>query len=224
MKKLPVCETFCSLQGEGIHTGIPSFFIRFSGCNLHCIWCDTPYASRPDIPPAMMSTEMLLTAVREYPAISHVVITGGEPLLQKGLADLTEKLAGEKRHVTIETNGTRPPDGICCALASISPKLPGTQPDGGDAIDLECLESWCRNYVCQLKFVVESDADITAVQALLSRLTKPPPRENIFLMPRAKTEAEQHALVPWLVSVCRETGMRYGHRLQLTLFGNKRGT
>ena len=224
MNTLPVCETFCSIQGEGIYTGVASFFIRLSGCNLHCTWCDTPYASRPDTPATMMSGEMLITAARQFPAVSHVVITGGEPMLHQGLANLTGKLADENRHVTIETNGTCPPEGIRCSMASLSPKLPGTQPDGRNAINIECLDAWCRNYVCQLKFVVGSDADITAAQAILSQLSAPPPREHIFLMPQAGTEAEQHARAAWLVSACRETGMRYGHRLQVTLFQNKRGT
>jgi 7-carboxy-7-deazaguanine synthase len=224
MQRFPICETFCSLQGEGLLAGMPAFFIRISGCNLHCIWCDTPYASRPTEPPLAYSLDTVMSMLREHASIQHVVVTGGEPMLCADLPALTEALATANRHITIETNGTLLPGSVTCDLASLSPKLPGSQPDGKDAIDVSILNAWCDSFPCQLKFVVGSDDDVTAAEAVITALTHPPPPEQIFLMPCAVTEEEQLALTPWLTSVCRETGLRYGHRLQLTLYGNQRGT
>ncbi len=99
MKK--VNEIFYSLQGEGYYTGTPAVFVRFSGCNLHCAFCDTDHTAG-----VRMSDEEIIDAVRTYPA-RHVVITGGEPGLQ--LTDeLVAKLHDAGCYVQIETNGTVP--------------------------------------------------------------------------------------------------------------------
>lgn len=96
-----VNEIFYSLQGEGSFTGTPAVFIRFAGCNLACPFCDTDH--EPFTP---MSEDEILNKVKAYPA-RHVVITGGEPLLQL-TGSLVKKLHDEGRFVQIETNGTLP--------------------------------------------------------------------------------------------------------------------
>lgn len=224
MKTIAVCETFCSIQGEGVLAGVPSFFIRLSGCNLRCVWCDTPQASRPEAPAQALAIDVLLEMIRQHSNVRDVVITGGEPLLCAGLPRLTERVAAAGRRITLETNATLPPGSIVCDLASLSPKLPGTQPDGRDAIVWESLDAWCSAYTCQIKFVVGSDRDVAAALSVIDRLAQPPPSERILLMPRAATESAQAAIAPWLSAVCRATGLRYGHRLQLALFGNGKGT
>ena len=101
-----VNEIFYSLQGEGFFTGTPSIFIRFSGCNLKCPFCDTDHS-----PHTEMSPQEIAKASSAYPA-THVVLTGGEPSLQV-TEELIELLHAEGKFVAIETNGTHPiPDNI----------------------------------------------------------------------------------------------------------------
>src|SRR3954466_7799699 len=110
-KHMFISEIFYSLQGEGELTGVPSVFVRTSGCNLRCTWCDTPYASwNPEGKP--MSVDDLVAAVQAHRAARHVVLTGGEPMIAKELAALASKLRLLGYHITIETAATIPPDGI----------------------------------------------------------------------------------------------------------------
>lgn len=226
MDSLPVSEMFASLQGEGTLMGVASFFVRLAGCNLNCSWCDTPYASRSNQPVTMLGADEIVEQIRKHHGNGrHVVITGGEPMLhEKTLVPLTERLFDEHYHVTLETNATLPPGQVSCDLASLSPKLPGSQPDQRATIIPEVLDAWCTSFKCQLKFVVGSDDDVVLAQDVISRLAQPPSPENIFLMPNAATAEHQRHVSSWLATVCQRTGMRYGHRLQLTLFGNKKGT
>src|SRR5205807_10197105 len=101
---MKIAEIFYSIQGEGMLTGVPSVFIRTSGCNLRCVWCDTPYTSwNPE--GRDMTIDEIVTAVREHPA-SHAVITGGEPMIAEPIVELTERLKALDLHITIETAGT----------------------------------------------------------------------------------------------------------------------
>jgi 7-carboxy-7-deazaguanine synthase len=123
---LKIAETFTSIQGEGKLTGVPSFFIRVSGCNLRCVWCDTPYASwNPE--GEVRTIDSLLDEANET-CVRHVVVTGGEPMLFEPVTELTRRLKEAGLHITIETAGTidRP---VACDLMSISPKLSNSVPD-----------------------------------------------------------------------------------------------
>ncbi|MBR1889374.1 MAG: radical SAM protein [Alloprevotella sp.] len=107
-------EIFYSLQGEGFYTGVPSVFIRFAGCNLHCPFCDTQHQSGQQ-----MTVEDICRTVSNFPA-RHIVLTGGEPSLQV-TSQLTEALHKMGKYICIETNGTHPlPDGI--DWITLSPK------------------------------------------------------------------------------------------------------
>lgn len=139
-------ETFVSVQGEGSLTGVPSFFIRASGCNLRCAWCDTPYASWEPTGQKHTLTNLLTCAreLRTTQNLRHVVLTGGEPLIHTGIVRLNTLLRAEGFHTTIETAGTvngagagvtgtapgSPSDAITCDLISISPKLRNSTPHG----------------------------------------------------------------------------------------------
>jgi 7-carboxy-7-deazaguanine synthase len=126
---LRIAEIFHSLQGEGALTGVPSVFVRTSGCNLRCSWCDTPYASwAPDGAEREMTPEAIVDAVACF-ACRHVVLTGGEPMMAPGVHALAASLRARGHHLTIETNGTYPPDRIAVDLASLSPKLANAAPD-----------------------------------------------------------------------------------------------
>ena len=105
MKK-KINEIFYSLQGEGLHTGTPAVFVRFSGCNLRCPFCDTRHEEG-----AWMTDEEIVEEVKRHPS-RFVILTGGEPSLQLD-ERLVRLLHDEGRYLCIETNGTRPlPAGI----------------------------------------------------------------------------------------------------------------
>src|SRR6059058_1194240 len=88
--KLRVAEVFESVQGEGLWTGVPSTFIRVSGCNLRCVWCDTPYASWRPEGPVVSVGELVSRAVKA--GHKHVILTGGEPMLFDAVEPLARKL------------------------------------------------------------------------------------------------------------------------------------
>ena len=122
-----ISEIFHSIQGEGELTGVPSVFVRASGCNLRCTWCDTKYASwNPE--GEERSIDEIVEKVASFPA-RHVVLTGGEPMVAKGIRELALRLRENGLHITLETAGTLAPDGIACDLASLSPKLSNSTPD-----------------------------------------------------------------------------------------------
>ena len=122
---MKIAEIYRSIQGEGLLTGTPSVFVRTSGCNLRCWFCDTPYpvGSRRGRPGGR----------RDFRARSrelgheHVVLTGGEPMLFAELIPLAEQLRSAGRHITIETAGTLYLP-VACDLMSISPKLSNSTP------------------------------------------------------------------------------------------------
>jgi 7-carboxy-7-deazaguanine synthase len=222
---LKIAELFYSLQGEGALVGVPSVFIRTSGCNLRCRWCDTPYTSwQPE--GTDFDLDRIVDEVRAHPA-RHVVITGGEPMIQPELAPLTERLRALGLHISIETAGTvfQP---AACDLMSISPKLSGSTPDGTFAaphdrlrIQPALLAELMARYEYQLKFVVENPADLNEIRALIESLHAP--RERVILMPEG-TERERLAERGlWLAEICKEEGFRFSPRLHIDLWGNRRG-
>jgi 7-carboxy-7-deazaguanine synthase len=229
-----ISEIFYSIQGEGSLVGVPSVFVRTSGCNLRCGWCDTPYASwNPE--GVEMSLEEIMAEVAKHPT-RYVVVTGGEPMVAKEMPRLLANLREAGKHITLETAGTVVPDGVACDLASISPKLAHSTPTeerAGKAwvekhertrLQPDVLRSWCSAYAFQLKFVVASEADVEEVRAVVSSIGVPVPPEKILLMPEGITQEALRARQTWLVEVCKRTGWRYSPRLHIDLFGNKRGT
>jgi 7-carboxy-7-deazaguanine synthase len=227
-----IAEIFHSMQGEGLLAGVPSIFIRTSGCNLRCHWCDTPYASwKPEGPE--MSIEEILKKISEWNC-NHIVLTGGEPMITPDLPELATVLRKQKKHITIETAGTIPPNGIPCDLASISPKLSNSTPPPerdpawakkheATRLQPEVITEWIRKYPFQLKFVVSSELDLAEIKDLLSRLP-PVPLHQILLMPEGIDVKTLATRSPWLVEICKREGFRFCPRLQIELFGHIRGT
>ncbi|MDD3178893.1 MAG: 7-carboxy-7-deazaguanine synthase QueE [Opitutaceae bacterium] len=228
-----ISEIFHSLQGEGELAGVPSVFVRTSGCNLRCNWCDTPYASwRPA--GRQMTVAEIIAEVRKYPA-KHVVLTGGEPMVASEVHELAAALKEPGYHLTIETSATVPPGGIACDLASLSPKLRNSMPDSRLPVawrekhealrwQPEVCRAWIDRYPFQLKFVVTQPGDVAEIEIMLAALGREIPRAKVQLMPEATTGESLRARAGWVSDICRERGYRYGSRLHIELYGNRRGT
>lgn len=231
---MKISELFFSIQGEGELTGIPSVFVRTSGCNLRCRWCDTKYSSwTPE--GENVDIEELVERVCSYPA-RHVVITGGEPMIAKDIKEFVDLLKQSGKHITIETAGTIAPNGIQCDLASISPKLSDSTPEKGEIseewikrhdstrIDHDILNEWIDSYEFQLKFVVSRREEINEVKCIIDKIESDILPEKVLLMPEGTDSETIHSRYDMLVDLCKENGFRMCNRLHLDLFGNTRGT
>jgi len=222
-----VAETFVSLQGEGVLVGMPSVFIRTSGCNLRCRWCDTPYTSW--LPEGARRSVAELVEEAEAAHLRHVVITGGEPLLQREIGALSRALRAVGLHVTVETAGTVAPD-FECDLLSLSPKTANSDPQGvwsarhrrlrSDLAPVRELLGRFSEY--QLKFVVQDRDDLPELLEILDAVG-PVDLERVLLMAEGRTSEAVAARAPAVVALCAEHGFRYTPRLHLDLFGGGRG-
>lgn len=224
-----IAELFYSIQGEGKLSGVPSAFVRVSGCNLRCVWCDTPYASwNPQ--GQEMSIEKIVHAVGQFGA-QYVVVSGGEPLIFPEIEPLCDALKTRGHHVTVETAATiyRP---LKLDLASLSPKLSNSTPRGTDFA--ESHERRRLNYDViqrfidaspdfQLKFVVSRESDLAEIDAILERLHAWKPAD-VLLMPEGTDAATLDGRAGWIADLCKQRRFRFCPRLHIGLYGNKRGT
>ncbi len=235
---LPIQERFVSLQGEGALVGVPSTFVRVAGCNLRCTWCDSPATSWA-ASGARTGLDELVRFCAAGPR--HVVITGGEPLLFRGVAVLSQRLAAAGHHITIETAGTVWLDDLRCDLMSISPKLSHSTPwqraprlahrHEQRRLALKSLRRLITSYTWQLKFVVQCGAsdelarDVAEIETLLTQLAVAQrDRESVLLMPECIEPAVLTDRYRALTRVCIERGFRVGERLHIALFGHTPGT
>ncbi len=226
---MKIAEIFYSIQGEGTLVGVPSVFVRTSGCNLRCTWCDTPYTSwQPE------GEELTITQIAERAqsfGASHVVITGGEPMIAPEMAALTEAIAATGAHITIETAGTVY-QAVRCDLMSISPKLANSTPwnrEGGRWAPQHerlryrpaVLSKLMADYAYQIKFVVASPSDLEEIEKMQSELGAA--AGQIVLMPEGINREVLRERGLWLAEICKEHGYRFSPRLHVELWGNQRG-
>lgn len=275
---IPVIEMFASIQGEGLYAGVPTIFIRFSGCNLRCIFkgsiCDTPYSSfHPEKGLYNNMDEFVnefFKLSEQYPAINQICLTGGEPLLHK---DIISKFLSEIRKksehiwtITVETNGTIPVfDKNIIDLYSVSPKLSSSVGDINNlpkGVTKEMIEQHDKirinidnlyNIVqeqgvcmCQLKFVYSGKQSIEDILNLRRQLiekheimvSKETPAEHlqyelrnfadelddmIMLMPEGVTNEQLQKTRKECIAECMKYGWQYTDRLQIVVWGDKRG-
>jgi len=224
-------EIFHSIQGEGKLAGVPSVFVRTTGCNLRCTWCDSPSTSWEPVG-EKMSLDGILDRLADF-ACTHVVLTGGEPMLAEGVEELTRRIRDGGYHLTIETAATIWKD-VVCDLASISPKLSNSTPwdrDGGrraeaherQRINLDTVRRFMALCEYQLKFVVDTPTDVPEIDALVLRLDAVEP-SNVLLMPQGVTDPELAERGRWVAEICKQRGYRFCPRLHVALFGHTRGT
>jgi 7-carboxy-7-deazaguanine synthase len=225
-----ISEIFYSVQGEGSLVGVPSVFVRTSGCNLRCVWCDTPYTSwAPEGEERTVAS--IVEEVRRHPA-AHVVVTGGEPMIAPEIAELTERLREAGLHITIETAGTVF-QSVACDLMSISPKLANSTPserEGGRwaaqherlRMRPDVLARLTEAYNYQLKFVVMRPEDLPEIADVVQQAGAD--RRNVILMPEGIDADVLRERSLWLVEICKREGLRFSPRLHVDLYGNRRGT
>lgn len=222
-----IAEAYEAPQGEGPWAGTPSLFIRTSGCNLRCWFCDTPYTSwQPE--GEQQSLEELEELVRGSSA-PHVVITGGEPMLAAQLTELTEVCRSADRSITIETAGTVDRS-VECDLMAISPKRPNSAPDDPQwrlrheqtRHQPAVVRSLLSRYPCILKFVIDTAADVEDVHDYLREIPEAR-RDQVWLMPQARTKEQLQAQGEWVAEAAESHGFHYSPRLHVEQFGDARG-
>jgi len=223
-----ISEIFYSLQGEGFLAGIPSVFVRLAGCPLRCKWCDTKYAwdqkSGTDY-----GINEIVEAVNRADG-RFIVITGGEPMINSDLPQLTKELKARDKHITIETAGIAFIPALPCDLMSISPKLSNSTPTEPELaaihedsrLDLAVLRELIDNYKYQLKFVVDSQADLSEIQQTIEEIGNVD-LEKVMLMPQAQTREEYLQKALLVSDWCKRSGLRFCHRLQVLFWENQKG-
>ncbi len=238
---IPINELFYSLQGEGKLAGVPSVFVRTSGCNLRCWFCDS-YHTSWEPTGAWLSIDDVIDEVIAYESADHVVLTGGEPMIHEQSVQLLDELADHGYHTTVETNGTIYRD-AAIDLASISPKLssstptPDRDPKGNgewetrheeQRIDLEALARLIDEYDSQLKFVVTGRNDLSEIDELISQIREVTgttvATDDVLLMPEGMTRDELDDRRNEVAELALERGYRYTPRLHVDLWNDEPGT
>lgn len=230
-----ISEIYHSRQGEGLLTGTPSIFLRTSGCNLRCGFCDTPFASwDPSGETMTLDTIVQRSAeIAQQNSIDHVVITGGEPMIQKQMVELTQRLRSLGLHITMETAGTvyQP---VECDLMSISPKLSNSTPDPERAGEWltrhedtrhqpDVIKRLMDEFSYQLKFVVDTPEDLVEIRQYVSELSTYQ-TQRVLLMPQGVSSDQLDSKEAWLSEYCHQHGFRFSPRMHIQWYGNKRGT
>ena len=228
IRTLWIAETFAgTIQGEGPSAGTPAIFIRTSGCNLTCRWCDTPYTwdrARFDIRAerTRRSVADLTSWAAGYPE-PLAVLTGGEPLMQqRALIPLARALAGMGKRVEIETNGTYPPATELTGLGvhfNVSPKLATAGVPAVRAIRPDALAAFAATPNRVFKFVVSDLSDLSQVDALVTAygLT------GVWVMPEGTTPSKVINGMRDLVPAVARRGYRISPRLHVLMWGDERG-
>jgi 7-carboxy-7-deazaguanine synthase len=198
-----VCETFCSIAGESSWQGLAATFVRFSGCDVDCSWCDTSYARSEE--GTEVTVEEVLSICRAN-NLSHVVLTGGEPLLQVELPELCKRLCDEGFQVQVETGGTRLVDKLDKRVLKVMDiKPPSAKAKKGfhwGNLDLLGPQD-------ELKFVVADRRDYQWAMGIIEKCSLNGKHKIIFSPVSARLEPEK--LAEWMIAD------KLTHRLQLQL-------
>jgi 7-carboxy-7-deazaguanine synthase len=235
---MKIAEIFYSIQGEGMLVGVPSVFVRTSGCNLRCSFCDSAYTSWDPqgetltVEQILEQVALLSTEGRQAGPARHAVVTGGEPLLAPDVEELCAGLRQRGYHITVETAATvfKP---LACDLASLSPKLSNSTPyerEGGRfalrherlRLQFDVIRRFLAHADYQLKFVIDRPPDVSEVLEVLEQLPEVD-RSRVLLMPQGVAAADLQQRAVWLVEECKKHGFRYCPRLHIDLYGNRRG-
>ncbi|MEZ4921055.1 MAG: 7-carboxy-7-deazaguanine synthase QueE [Saprospiraceae bacterium] len=239
-------EIFHSIQGEGKSMGRPSVFVRLSGCNLYCIWCDTDYTwnwkgtqfvhqndQLPDYEKfdkkdwtIKCTPKDIVDSILQFNC-PNIILTGGEPLLQQdGLIELILALRNRRAdlHFEIETNGTLIPKHELDSLINqynVSPKLQNSNNSKKDREVPEAYQFFALNPKANFKFVLSDKEDLKEVRQLVEKYEIS--SQKIWLMPEGATQETLRQNRLWLVDLCKSEGYSYTDRLHIQIWGSKKG-
>ena len=225
---MQINEIFKSIQGEGPNFGKPAIFLRTAQCNLKCTWCDTKYTwDWKNYDYAKEVNEMTIEEIKEQILdleIKHLVITGGEPLLQQDdLADLLSFLKPDF-YVEIETNCTILPNKMLTDLVdqwNVSPKTENS----GNPLELyennECYYFFANQENCFFKYVVEDESDIPEIKKFVTKYNIP--ENHVQLMTQATTKEEISAREKSISELAKTNNFLFSPRLHVAMWGAQRG-
>ena len=228
MNIMQVNEIFKSIQGEGPNFGKPAIFLRTAQCNLKCTWCDTKYTwDWENYDFSKEVNEMTIGEIKESIlglGINHLVITGGEPLLQQDdLADLLSFLKPDF-YVEIETNCTILPNKMLTDLVdqwNVSPKTENS----GNPLELyedsECYYFFANQENCFFKYVVENETDIPEIKKFVAKYNIPETR--VQLMTQASTKEEVRSREKSISELAKQHNFAFSPRLHVAMWGSQRG-
>lgn len=234
-------EIFDSIQGEGRNIGRRRTFVRLSGCNLHCVWCDTAYtwnwrgssfahrdAVKFDPAAEMMKLDVADVAARVLASGTEgVVITGGEPLMQQSaVAELARAIKAQSpgRLIEIETNGSIAPSADLAGLVDlfmVSPKLAHSDNEAALALKPAALRAFADLPTAAFKFVVRNADDVAEAVDIANEYGVAPAR--VYIMPEGVTAADLDAHSRAVIDAALAHGFTYSDRLHIRLWGQKRG-
>lgn len=234
-------EIFNTLQGEGRNIGEPATFMRLSGCNLQCIWCDTPYTwnwtgtdfEHNGNQKYVKKDEQIQLAIGEAvnritsETAERVVITGGEPLMQQqSIVELVKQLkeANPNIRAEIETNGTiQPSEALKEQIDqfNVSVKLDNSNMPIRKRLKPKALKTFAELPNADFKFVIDTPEDLKQIFALQTEYDIPTNR--IYLMPQGVSQSEQEAKSKWVADICKKNNFNFTPRLHIALWGAKRG-
>ena len=222
-----ISEIFQSTQGEGPYAGTPAVFVRTTGCNLRCWYCDTPYTSwqpQGEQRPWQQVMQQVTTL-----NVEHVVITGGEPFLQPDIVPVSHALGELGHFVAFETAGTvfRP---VHSSMVVVSPKLENSTPNSGkwarrhdrDRDNPDVIQRLHSDYRCAFKFVIDQPRDCGDVAAWLARFPQIVP-DDVWLMPQATDRQQLQKKTLWVRPLAEQHGFHFSPRIHIQKYGNVRG-
>ena len=225
---MKISEIFESIQGEGTNAGKSAIFLRTAECNLKCTWCDTKYTwDWKNFDYAKEVKEISLEEIRrelEQFSNRHLVITGGEPLMQQD--DLAELLTflKPKFYVEIETNGTILPNNALSILVdqwNVSPKTSNS----GNPLELcdvnESYTFFSKQKNCYFKYVIESESDLIEISTLIEKYGLK--KDRVLLMTQASTKEEMNVREKTVFFMSKKNNLGFSPRMHVIKWGNQRG-
>ncbi len=208
---MKINEIFASIQGEGILIGITTTFVRTTGCNLRCSWCDTRYAYEEG---EEMSWEEVIGKVKGF-SHNHVCITGGEPLLQNDMISLIQGLVDEGYEVCLETNGSKSIEEIPC-LESMVISLDIKCPSSGMQKEMVFSNIELLSLNDQLKFIISDLKDYEYAKEIIAKYK---PMCSIIITPVGGRKLKD--LTEWVLK--DGLNVRVLPQLQKIIWGEKKG-
>lgn len=193
---------FYSIQGEGVHAGAPAVFVRFGNCNLRCVWCDTKYAWKDN---KEISIPVLCREIRKFKNCRHLVITGGEPMLQQDAIRAIRK-AFPDYYIEVETNGSQRVE--CFKDVDLFTVSYKTSASGNMPYMLKT-----KNKKCIYKFVIKDKKDFAEIGKIIKKYALP--KSKIWLMPEGVNVKQILKKHRFIIECCKRKGYNFTTRLHI---------